>query len=272
MKRNALSLVLLLTLVLCGCAITPENVEPEIGTDSNVTSNAPPVFEDGANEYIVNDDYVLIETKRNSNATRFDLWNKETNELENLPLMADYATVKEIINENCIIFTATGQNSESISLDFPYYIKCFRVDDGQDIFWRVDESKRFDLSEIARAGSDRESVLKSVDFSHDSIDLHFGPTVANDPEYYADIADIPLTNISYNSQARSLDIELKDCFQNNECLVCDDILNYSPHITSYKISEVENGLRVSLYLSDLTTSYFAKKTLTPNPCLSVQLW
>lgn len=274
MKRRFFPISLLLTLFLCGCARNFESVEPcpnLANTEVNESNYASPVFENIVSEYIVDDNYVLVETKKDSYAPRFDLWNKQTNEVANLPTMPNYATVEDIINENCIIFITSGQNSESVSLDFPYYIKCFRVNDGRDIFWQVTERKKFSLDEKTRAGSDRECVLEAIDFSYDSINLCFKPKTIDDPYYSADIIDIPLTDISYDVQAMALNIELKNCTRDNNCLACDDILDFNPYITSYKIVEVGNALQVVLYLSNLTTGYFAEKACTVDAYLSVQL-
>ncbi|MEA4894673.1 MAG: hypothetical protein VB064_05375 [Oscillospiraceae bacterium] len=222
----------------------------------------------------INDDHVLIESQLEGSANRFDLYNLKTGEADNLPTMPEYATLKNVISENFFIFEATGKNSESSFVSFPYIKKCFRVSSDvnrQDNFNAINEAEYYALDRSVQAGSKKNSVLSEINETFSGLEVMFKPDNGKDMEFYADFADIPPTKTFYDSKTNKLTLEMNTNLLSNKIKnnVGNEIEDHY-YVSSYKITQKDNKSYIEIYLKNNVKSYSITTEVDGYPYFLIQ--
>ncbi|MEG1658116.1 MAG: hypothetical protein RR288_03575, partial [Oscillibacter sp.] len=254
--------ILLTVCLLVGCATNAPSSQGE----AKQPATPPPSFENFVREYPINARYALVESQKEGNAPRFDLWDKESNAVQNLPTMPAYTKLQEIVNENEFIFLATGENSETAIRSFPCLIRCFRVGgDGLEPFVRVEEEKCFALSERVQAGSARKCNLAAIHVSFEGISVLFAPNPGHEADFYGAASDIPLTDISCENGVMTL--HFASC---TSALAEDAQLAHNPYLTDCTVTQTGEDVQVSLSLGAAVTGYYANKNVAHDPFLTIR--
>ena len=221
----------------------------------------------------VNENSVLVESQAEGSANRFDLYNLKTGTSDNLPTMPAYVVLKQVVNENYFIFEATGKNSESVSVSFPYKIKCFRISNNsntQDNFYAVNEAEYYPLDRSVQAGSKKDSYLAELHETFSGLEMMFKPGNKG-TGMYADIADIPPIKTVYDSKTNKLTLEI-DADQLNYEIKTNVLNKIDDHyyISSYTITQKDKKIDVEIDLKDNVKSYSMTKKVDGYPYFIIQ--
>lgn len=261
----------LLILLLTSCSTHDALPQQNMGSSEESQIVETPTFDNVVATYEVDDEYVVVQTQKETYAPRFQLWNKKTNQVDTFPTMPDFVELKDIVASDCFVFLTTGRGSESVRLDFPHMITCFKVENADEPFICIDTEKRFSLSETVTAGTEISCELSAVNFSFGGASFMFAPSPGNETAFYADAPDIPLTSITYEEETNALFISLSSCSFNEKKSVIDDVcLSMNPYIDDYRISQREDATVISLILSDKASGYYAEKDFSFEPFFTLQ--
>ena len=260
MKKRLTLSCLLLVFLLAACSSYDISAKQETNLPPENQNLDVPNFENVVETYEVNEEYTVVQVKKESYAPKFQLWNKITNQVDTFPTMPAFVELEDVKSPEYFVFLSTGQDSESSRLEFPKIIKCFKTEYAEEPFIRIDEDKWFDLSENVSAGSTVSCKLSSVNFSFDSVSFLFAPLSGNESEFYADAPDIPLTSITYEENSHSLIVSLSSCtFDAMQSKISDTCLEMNPYVNDYLIQENTDETVVTLLLSDEASGYYAMK-------------
>jgi len=213
----------------------------------------------------INADFVLVESEQDTFANKFALYNLKTGDIDVLPTMPEYVTLKKAVNENYFIFVDSGKNSESVFSSFPSILKCFRVSSGtnkSDNFTQEHENEYYDLNMSVQSGSKEGSVLSVIKVTFDGLEVMFKPKSADDAGFYADATDIPPTTTSYDSSTNKLTFEiatslLGENLKTNVDINTDDNL----YISSYRIVQKDNKTYIVASLKNTANRYIMKNNI-----------
>lgn len=232
-----------LILLLSGCGNTPKEFIPD-GSIVDVI--------------LVSDVYTLYCLEADSGVPRYDLYNKETGESVNLPTMPEYVKLESIVNENCFIFHATGENSESTVKHFPSLLICYQANG--ETFQSIRKELYHDLTESVSAGSQDEAILEAISFSLDGIQCLFNRGC---PEQGIIRNDIPPVSTSYNQETSQFSIHMTGCTLSPSLTILDDALQYGSNIIDYAVLSEADTIMIVLTLDvSSATKYFADSTIS----------
>lgn len=217
--------------------------------------------------------YLLAESRREGAANRFDLYNLASGEVETLPTLPNEVTLEEAVNENYFVFEATGADSESSLLSFPYRIRCFRVSDGsdgQEPFVTMTEPEFFDLSRSVRGGSKSGSRL-FFQVTAGGFEAVFHPARDGDAAFYADAEDIPLTVTSFDTGTRQLQFAVDTGLLDESIRSgAETAVSEHPYFSSYQIVREGEKARILIRLKPGVTQYSIQRAVDGFPYFSVQ--
>ena len=220
----------------------------------------------------IDEDSVLVESQAEGSANRFDYYNLKTGASDNLPTMPAYVVLKRAVNANYFIFEATGKDSESSAVSFPYVIKCFRIGSNtQDDFYAEDEEEYFALDRSVQGGSKTGGVLSKLNVTFSGLEMMFLPDKEQETEFYADFVDIPPIKTDYDSKTNKLTLEIDTDQRSDELKT--EILNRTDdhyYISSYEITRKGSKTDVEISLKDKVKSYSITKRVDGYPYISIQ--
>ncbi len=223
-----------------------------------------------------NGQYVLIESKKETFANRFDLYNLGTGKKDTLPTDTLYVTLQKIVNENEFIFLASGRNSECNYADFPYVIKCIR--DKDDNFQAIRETAYFKVNESASFGSKENEILSDVSVGKNSIRAVFSPWPGQEAAaFYADYVSVPPAQTKYVSDKEQLIFEFKKSRIDSKYLSDFKIsAGDNAYVNSLTVGQNGENCKIVLDLKKNTKEYTCKlQTTQPDglglPCVDIML-
>lgn len=275
-KRKLMVLIMVLlvvNIILVGCAVVEkEQINTSENKKENINSgNYKLTIEDIKKNYTeekilnieqINDEYVLVESQRETCANKFELYNLRTGDKDIMPTMPEFVTLEKIENENHIVFLSSGRNSECCFGTFPYLIRCIRVKsdiESTDDFIALHEDKYFKLSEPVSSGSKGCSVLSDIIVTLDSIQVLFEPIPGQEAQFYAAATDIPVTSIYYDEDKNQMIIEMKIAHIGNIFKEKKEILTEkNKYIGSIQIVQSEEDVKLIIDIEDIAREYIAK--------------
>lgn len=216
----------------------------------------------------VGKDLVLIESKRDTCANFFDLYNLKTGEINNLPTMAEFVTLEKVENENYFVFLSSGKNSESPFSKFPYLIRCIRINNNinkNDNFIALQEDKYFSLDYLVQLGCKEEEIMSNLNVNFDGLEVSFEPIKGKESQFYADASDIPPTKITYNKDKNQIILEINAHELNEKLKGMKNVkLDNNQYMSSYDITEKDNKIYLTITLRDVAKTYMVKLKRLPN--------
>jgi hypothetical protein len=240
---------------LSNCKLTTDDIKKMYDNENKIVSITE--FEN---------QYVLVESKRDSSANKFELYNLSTGDRDELPTMPLYVKLIKIVSENEIILFATGENSESSSKGYPHIINCIRtsenINSDQD-FKSSDEEYFFEVGESCNFGDAKSAEITKVEVNKDSIIITFGPIPGDESGFYPDFMYFPITNIEFennnqqvvivNQNAQISDTLLHSNVESTKCQFINDlqlmneidnskiIINLKSNAKQYTVKTRENN-------------------------------
>ena len=210
----------------------------------------------------INTDFILVESKRDTFASEFDLYNLKTGDMEVLPTTTEYVTLKKVVNENYFVFEDSGKNSESPFSSFPRILNCIRTSNGtnrSDNFTTIYENEYYDLNRSVSSGSKEGNVLSVINLTFDGFEVMFKPKSTDDIGFYADATDIPPTTTAYDSSTNKFTLEIStsllgETIKPNVDINTDDNL----YISSYRIEQKNNKIYIIASLRSTAKKYIMK--------------
>lgn len=215
----------------------------------------------------IGNDYVLVESEKETFANRFDLYNLKTGNVDTLPTGFEYVTIQKIENENFFIFLASGRNSESPFKQFPYLINCFRIKNDAGMynsFTDIREDKYFDLTEAVQAGSKSGSIMSDMNISFDGLEVMFKPQKGMESGFYADASDIPPTGTTYDKNKNQMTIQFETDKLGENLKTGIFNTDNNQFISSYDLDKRDNKIILILSLRDTAKKYIAHIQRLPN--------
>lgn len=216
----------------------------------------------------INTEYVLVESRKETFANRFVLYNLKTGAFDELPTRPEYVTLEKIENENYFIFLSSGKNSESPFGTFPYLVKCFRIKNGitkNDSFIAVHEDRYFGIDEPVQSGNKDESLMSDLNITFDGLEVLFKPITGKEGDFYAGITDIPTTKTSYEKNKNQLTFEIEANQLSEKLKNLNEVnTDNNQFISSYEITQEDNKIQLAVNLRDSAKRYLIKKKQLPN--------
>ena len=213
------------------------------------------------------EDYVLIDWKYSPRgASRFDLYNLKTEEMNRVYGSIYYVKVHKIIDEDRIIFLADGRNSETRYWEFPYLEDCRRIADNER-FIHFKEKKYFPIEDSVQFGCDKDQVIIDFTVRYHEIEIVFGPQFEEMGAYIAGGGpSIPPVKTHFDNKDKKFVLT----FEGTK--VTDDLKDYFViyeeffyDFTSLALKEEGNNTKVVLGLKDSVKFYTGKIQMMMKP-------
>jgi hypothetical protein len=207
----------------------------------------------------IGEEYLLVESQKDTFANKFDLYNLKTGDADTLPTMPYFVTLEKIENENYFVFLSSGENSESPMGTFPCLIKCIRIKtdlNETDDFIALFEEKYFDLEDVVQSGIKQECIMSDLNITFEGLEVLFKPIEGKEALFYAAITDIPPTKTSYDKDKKQMTFEIGTNHL-GEGLKGMKKVNIDDHqfISSYEIKQKDNKIYFIVGLKDLAKKY-----------------
>lgn len=158
-------------------------------------------------------DYVLVESQSDFPVTAnwFHWHNLKTGDVDILPTSPNYVRLIEIINENMMLFEASGKNDVGPYRSFPFYIECYRNEEngGQFDFRYRHIPKYFSVDQDTFFGNKGDEVISDIRITLTGIEVLFRPVKGKEDEFYAGYIAIPPTGTRYVPDKRQFNIEFQ---------------------------------------------------------------
>lgn len=218
----------------------------------------------------VNDEYVLVESQRETCVNIFELYNLKTGDKDIMPTRTEFVTLEKIENENYIVFLSSGKNSESAFGTFPYYIRCIRTKNdvkSTDDFIALIEDKYYKLSYSVSSGSKECDLLSDIIVTLDSIQVLFKPIPGQEAQFFAANTDIPVMRTYYVEDKNQMIIEMKktqvsDIFKEKK----EILTGKNRYIDSIRVVQDKENVKLIIDLEDYTREYITKVKRVPEGC------
>ncbi|MCX7708639.1 MAG: copper amine oxidase N-terminal domain-containing protein [Clostridia bacterium] len=198
-----------------------------------------------------NKKYVLIESQKETFANKFELYNLETGDRDELPTMPNFVWLGNILNENEILFWASGKDSESNYAGFPFIIKCSREKEDPSStsdFEAIRETRYVGLGENVEFGSKENSILSEVTVDNSNLRIVFSPKRGNEIGFYADYASVPPASTEFIQDQWQMVFRFKNCTPDNK-LLKDSIKIPESNPGIKKVSVENEGQNVKVIVS-----------------------
>lgn len=207
----------------------------------------------------IGEEYLLVESQKDTFANRFDLYNLKTGDMDTLPTMPYFVTLENIENENYFVFLSSGKNSQSPMGTFPCLIKCIRIKtdlNESDDFIALFEEKYFSLEDVVQSGIKHECIMSDLNITFEGLEVLFKPIKGKEALFYAAITDIPPTKTSYDKDKKQMTFEigtkhLGEGLKGMKKVSIDD----NQFISSYEIEQKDNKIYLIVVLKDLAKKY-----------------
>jgi hypothetical protein len=203
------------------------------------------------------EDFVLVEWKNSPRgASRFDLYNSKTGEMNRVYGSQYYVKIYKIVDEDRIIFLANGKNHINKYWKFPFLEDCRRVEDNER-FIHFREKKYFPIEDSVQFGCDKDQVIIDFTVRYHEIEIVFGPQSEETLAYIAGGGpSIPPVKTSFDKKTNALILT----FEGTK--VADDLKDYFViyeeffyDFTSLALKEEGNNTKVVLGLKNSAKFY-----------------
>lgn len=211
----------------------------------------------------IDDRFVLIESQKETFANVFELYDLDSGDKDIMPTMAEYVSLKEMIDENNFIFLSSGKNSESSIGVFPYLIKFSRVKsdiNSTDDFIEISEEKYFGLNESISSGSKGDcSILSDIIVTLGSIQVLFEPIPGQEAGFYAADSDIPKTTTIYSEETREMVVEMEVSEISNQLEEGKIDTQKNDYVDFIKVEKSNKVIKLILGISPEAEKYMMEK-------------
>lgn len=204
--------------------------------------------------------YVLVESRKDTYANSFHLYNLKTGHKDILPVMPFYCKLENIVHENHINFLADGTNHITPSREFPFIIECRREEENSDYgseFRAYHRNKYFEINEVTKFGDKENEVISDVKVTLNGIEILFEPMKGKESEFYAGDIKIPPTEISYNLEKHQLIVKFTSTIVSEDMKKLSTKNEDNYYLDSYQLSKENDSSIVILNLKDTTKFYTA---------------
>lgn len=263
--------ILITSIIFYGC-YAKEEVNIKKDKNTNGTDDCKLNIEDIKKNYSedekilnivkINEDYILVESQRETYSNKFVLYNLKTGDRDIMPTGIEFVKLEKVENENHIVFLSSGINSECVFRKFPYYIRCIRVKndiESTNDFIAIEEDKYFKINETISAGSKNCCRLSDIVVTLDGLQVLFEPIPGQEALFYAADTDIPETIIYYDEDKKQMLIEMKDTQIGNSLKGTKEIsTEKNGYINSLRIAEKEKNIQLIVNIEDFAEEYIAK--------------
>lgn len=188
--------------------------------------------------------YALVEYTLDSTTKCFDWYNLETGDKDVLLTNSINTTLKNIENENSIIFITDGMSHINGHKYFPKIIKCYRVEENtnsENDFDEIIDNLYLEIDEKVEIGNKSNEVISDIKVSLKGVEILFEPMKGYEDVFYAAYTTIPETATTYVKDKRQFIIEFKNT-------------DLSPRINKSKITEQ------NYYISSIDIKVHGKNT------------
>lgn len=207
-------------------------------------------------------DYVLVESKSDYPATVswFHWHNLKTGDIDIMPTSPYYVRLVEIINEDMMLFEASGKNDVGPYRSFPFYIECYRNEEngGQLDFRDRHIPKYFTVDQGTSFGNKGDEVISDIRITLTGIEVLFKPVKGREDYFYAGFITIPPTKTRYVKDKHQFIIEFE------KTRISEDIKNKglkvaeeNHYLNSVELREESHSSRVAVNLKDKAKLYTA---------------
>lgn len=215
------------------------------------------------NIYPIGEDYILLEFQEPTTANHFDMYNLKTGEVDSLPKGAEFVTIEEIIDENEIIFLASGKESETNVINFPHLIRCLRIKNNIneiDDYSAYNEDKYFSLDYSIEGGSKERAIISEVRTREDGLEVSFSPIAGEEANFYAGTTDIPPTKTAYDKERNTLILEISTKELSKDLKVNEKIkIDNNSYINAYEIVQKDSKTFIEVSLNEAAKAYSMRK-------------
>lgn len=188
--------------------------------------------------------YALVEYTLDSTTKCFDWYNLETGDKDVLLTDSINTTLKNIENENSIIFITDGVSHINGHKDFPKIIKCQRAEENtnsENDFVKRINNLYLEIDKKVEIGVKTNETISDIKVSLKGIEILLEPLKGYEGEFYAAYTTIPKTETTYVKDKQQFIIEFKDT-------------NLNPRISKSKIAQQNH------YINSVDISVHGKNT------------
>lgn len=205
----------------------------------------------------IKEDFVLVEWQYDPrDASRFDLYNLKTGEINFVYGTHYYVKIHKIVDEDRIIFLADGKNHINHYWEFPFFEDCRRVEDSEK-FIHFKEKKYFAIEDSVQFGCDKDQVIIDFGVRYHELEIVFGPQSKDTVAYIAGGGpSIPPVKTHFDKTDKKFILT----FEGTK--VADDLKDYFViyeeffyDFTSLALKEEGNNTKVVLGLKDSVKFY-----------------
>lgn len=220
-----------------------------------------------------NDQYVLVEYKREYDGTSFDLYNLKTGHKDEVST-GGFSKLIKIINENEFLFLESGQTIESSLWTPPYYLRSTRVKqiaNTEGSFKAVTEPAFFNVDESIVFGNKDGDMISKVGSVGNLLSVTFGPAPGKETIFYADYSYVPVTNTSYIKDKNQLVLEFKDCEIDKKFIDVKCDISDNEYISGYEIIKANKDSKLIVDLKPTAKSYNCSTTDVSNGLVNLNI-
>jgi hypothetical protein len=186
-------------------------------------------------------------------ANDFDWWDMNTGKVEFLAGRPFYMSIHHVVSANEVVFLATGGNSESPFVDFPYYIDAKRRSANSPFVDTNLQSAYFPIEKSITFGDGKVEVLSQLSVTSDGVTMGFSPIKGQEANFVADSTGVPKTTISIIPGKNELIITLKNTTLNVSQTRLHGMRN--AFVQSIAVQSMGSDVQVVLHMSKQTKFY-----------------
>lgn len=188
--------------------------------------------------------YTLVEYTLDSTTKCFDWYNLETGDKDVLLTDSINTTLKNIENENSILFITDGISHINGHKYFPKVIKCRRIEENtacENDFDLISDNLYLEIDKKVEIGVKTNETISDIKVSLKGIEILFEPMKGYEGEFYAAYTTIPEIETTYVKDKQQFIIEFKNT-------------NLNPTINKSKIAQQNH------YISSVDINMYGKNT------------
>jgi hypothetical protein len=186
-------------------------------------------------------------------ANDFDWWDMNTGKVAFLAGRPFYMSIHHVVSANEVVFLATGGNSESPFVDFPYYIDAKRRSANSPFVDTNRQAAYFPIKKSITFGDGKVEVLSQLSVTSDGVTMGFSPIKGQETNFVADSTGVPKTTISIIPGTNELIITLKNTHLNVGQTRLHGMRN--AFVQSIAVQSIGKDVQVVLHLSNQTKFY-----------------
>ncbi|MGH4118998.1 hypothetical protein [Clostridium sp.] len=203
------------------------------------------------------DNYVLVQYKREYDGTSFDLYNLKTGHKDEI-VTSGFSKLIQIVNENEILFFEGGKEAETPSWSTPYYVRYIRIKqiaNTEGSFKGVIEPAFFNVEESIKFGEKNSDMISKVDILGELFSVTFSPAPGKESMFLAAYSAVPVTTTNYIKDKNQLVLEFKDCEIDEKLINAKYNISDNEYISGYEIIKNQNDSKLIVNLKSMAKAY-----------------